>query len=59
MVKTLPTSIEKNIIDKRFSSFDNLQKIDKLTIERAGHFLEEMIAKKPNRPAATLPERNS
>lgn len=28
-------------------------------IERAGHFLEEMIAKKPNRPAATLPERNS
>ena len=31
--KILPTSIEKNIVDKRFSSLDNLQKIDKLTIE--------------------------
>ena len=31
--KILPTSIEKNIVDKRFSSLDNLQKIDKITIE--------------------------
>ena len=31
--KTLPTNVEKNLIDERFSSLENLQKIDKLTIE--------------------------
>ena len=31
--KILPTRIEKDIDDKRFSSLENLQKIDKLTIE--------------------------
>ena len=31
--KTLPTIVEKNIIDERFSSLDNLKKIDKFSIE--------------------------
>ena len=31
--KTLPTIIEKNILDKRFSNLDNLKKIDKFSIE--------------------------
>ena len=31
--KILPTTIEKNIMDTRFSNLDNLEKIDKLSIE--------------------------
>ena len=31
--KILPTTVEKNIVDKRFSNLDNLKNIDKLSIE--------------------------